>query len=144
MGSISDLLLDRHLKKQPLMDDSTKSNAIIGSKLAVPISNLVGSPIRAPFGMAAGTRPAESVRMAKRCDALKSRSLELLEVMRAQDAQTVLDTARMRSAAGREATKRIGKMVGKLTEQQTALHFKMERLLDEMMLEIGGGRDSNN
>jgi pyruvate/2-oxoglutarate dehydrogenase complex dihydrolipoamide dehydrogenase (E3) component len=30
-GSISDLLLDRHFKKQPLMDDSAKSNVIIGS-----------------------------------------------------------------------------------------------------------------
>ena len=126
------------------MDDSTKSNVIIGSKLAMAISNLVGSPIRAPFGVATGTRPAESVKMAKRCDALKSRSLKLLEVMKAQDSQIALDTSRMRSAAGREATKRIGKMVGKLTEQQAALHFKMERLLDEMMLEIRGGRDSNN
>lgn len=43
MGSISDLLFDRHFKKQPLMDESTKPNVIIGTKLAMAISNLVGS-----------------------------------------------------------------------------------------------------
>jgi len=124
------------------MDHNTKSNVIIGSKLAMAISNVVGSPFHTPSGTVTGRRRLEVVKIAKRCEALKCRSLKLLEVMKAQDSQITFDTSKMRNAAARKATKRVATVMGKMVEQQTSLHSKLETLLKQMLLQIPGGENS--
>lgn len=126
------------------MDYSTNSNVIIGSKLALAMSMVVGSPVRQPIGTPSSRRRGEFAKMDRRCEALKNRSLRLLEEMEDGNSRIAFDAASMRSPAARETIKRIGKVMGKMMEQQVSLHSQMEKLLDSMMLEIRSDRDSNS
>ena len=78
--------------------------------------------------------------MDRRCEELKIRSLKLLDGLKAENARIALDATSMRRSASREATKRIGKVVRKMMEQQASLHSTMEKLLDAMMQQIGGDK----
>lgn len=126
------------------MDQSTNSNVIIGSKLALAMSMAIGSPVRRSFGAASSRESAEFTKIYRRCEALKNRSLKLRDELKAEGIRIASDAARMRNSADREATKRIGKVMGKMMEQQISLHSKMEKFLDTMMLKIGGDNDSNS
>ncbi len=126
------------------MNHSTNSNVIIGSKLALAMSMAIGSPVPRSFGIASNRKSAELTKMYRRCEALKNRSLKLLDGIKAEHTRIAFDAARIRNSADREATKRIGKVMAKMMEQQIALHSKMENLLDAMMLQIGGDNDFNS
>ena len=63
---------------------------------------------------------------------------------KAEHDRIAIDAARMRNPTNREASKRLGKMIGKMMDQQISLHSKMEKLLDAMMLQIRIGKESNS
>lgn len=126
------------------MDYSTNSSVLIGSRLALAMSTVVGSSVRPPFVSASDRKRAEFVKMDRRCESLKNRSLKLLEGLKEEDTRIASAAASMRSAADREATKRIAKVMGLAVKQQISLHSKMEKLLDAMMQQIRGEKDSNS
>ncbi|MEY3895440.1 MAG: hypothetical protein RLZZ214_959 [Verrucomicrobiota bacterium] len=126
------------------MDHSTNSNVIIGSKLALAMSTVIGSPVRPRFATPSDRKRVEFAKMDRRCEALKIRSLKLLAGMKAEDIHIASEAACMRSSADREATKRIGRMLARMVDQQSAFHSKMEKLLDAMLLQIRSDKDSNS
>ena len=91
------------------MDHSTNSNVIIGSKLALAISTVIGSPVRLSFLTPSDRKRAEFAKMDRRCESLKNRSQKLLDGLKEEDARIAFAAASMRSAADREATQRIGR-----------------------------------
>jgi hypothetical protein len=125
------------------MNHSANSNVIIGSKLALAMSVAIGSPVRPSLAVVSNRKSAEFREMDRRCEELKIRSLKLLDGLKAENARIGLNAASMRRSASREATKRVGKVVGSMLEQQASLHFKMEKLLDAMMQQIGGNKPSS-
>ncbi len=126
------------------MDLSTNSNVIIGSQLALAMSMAIGSPVRRPIGTAANQRRTELTKLVKRCEVLKNRSLKLLEGMEEEETRIAFDAASMRSTAGREATKRTGRVIGKMMEQQTMLHARMAKLLDTMIQQLRWDKESHS
>ena len=140
MAYFLDPSLSAHSKNTQLMNHSTNSNVIIGSKLALAMSVAIGSPVRRPLGTVSNRKSVEFREMDRRCEELKIRSLKLLDGLKAEDARIALNATSMRRSASREATKRIGKVVRKMMEQQASLHSTMEKLLDAMMQQIGGDK----
>jgi hypothetical protein len=125
------------------MNHSTSSNVIIGSKLALAVSVAIGPPVRRSLATASKRKCVEHREMDRRCEELKSRSLKVLDELKAEDARIASNAASMRSSAHRGATKRLGKVIRKMMEQQVSLHSKMEKLLDAMMQQIGGDKSSS-
>lgn len=144
VGLVPPLSPGRHTNQSKLMDQFTNSNVIIGSRLALAMSMAIRSPVRRSFGIPSIGKSVELTKIYRRCEALKNRSLKLLDELKEEDGRIAFDAARMRNSADREATRRIGKVMGKVMKQQISLHSKMEKLLDAMMLQIGGDNDTNS
>jgi hypothetical protein len=126
------------------MDHSTNSNVVIGSKLALAMSVAIGSPVRRNLGTTSNRKSVEFRDTDRRCEELKNRSLKLLDGLKTENALIAIEAAKMRSAANRKATRRIGRAMKKMMEQQASMHFKMEKLLNSMLLQIGGNQHSNS
>jgi hypothetical protein len=126
------------------MAHSTSSNVIIGSKLALAMSVAVGSPVRRNLGTIYCLKSVEYKEMDRHCEELKNRSLKLLSGLRAEETLIASESANTRSSANRKAARRIGKVMKKMMQQQTSLHSRMEKLLDSMLLQIGGNQHSNS
>jgi hypothetical protein len=125
------------------MNHLTQSNVIIGSKLALAMSMVAGSPVHRPAGSLAPKKPVDHTKMSRRCEALKSKSRRLVEAMEDEDARIAFDAATMRSTVDRKAAKRIGKVMSKLVEQQISLHSQIEKLLSALLQEIRSENHSN-
>lgn len=135
--------LGRHSKISLLMNYYTDSNVITGSKLALAMSGVIRPSIRIPAATASERKRVELAKMHKRCEALKNRSLKLLDEMEVEDTRIAFGGASMSITTDREAIKSIAKDFVRIKEKQTTLHFKMEKLLDAMMLKIRSENGSN-
>jgi hypothetical protein len=124
------------------MNNTTHSNVIIGSRIALAMAAAAGSPVRSRFATPLERKRIAVARMARRCESIKKRSLQLLNEVKAQDAALSADCAGMKGNRMKDGTAIMATVVAKIVDQQIALHSRMENMLDEMMQLIEDGRES--
>jgi len=122
------------------MNHAYHTNLLIGSKLALAMAMAIGSPVQAQFANPSERKRLMAAKMAKRCESIRKRSLKLLEEMKAQDIEIGADAAGMNRAPSRQKTELMAAVLGKMMEQNVALHSRVEDILGEMMQIIQGGK----
>lgn len=124
------------------MNNTTHANVIIGSRIALAMAAAAGSPVRNRFVSPSERKRIAVARMARRCESIKKRSLQLLDEVKAQDAALSADCAGMKGNRMSDGSAIKATVVAKIVEQQIALHSRMENMLDEMMQLIEGSKES--
>jgi flagellar motility protein MotE (MotC chaperone) len=120
------------------MNNTTHSNVIIGSRIALAMAVAAGSPVRNRFADRSERKRIAVARMARRCASIKKRSRQLLDEVKAQDAALSADRAGLKGNQTKDGTDIMASVVAKMVDQQIALHSRMENMLDEMMQLIQG------
>lgn len=122
------------------MSNTTNSNLIIGTKLALAMSMVNGIPVRT-----VGTKPTakESMMSGERMerDQLTRRRYQRATAeTKAQVHQLITEVTRMNAAPAEMKAELIAAVVTKMVQQHAAMHLRMEKMHDEMVSLVQSGR----
>lgn len=113
------------------MNHPINTNVIIGSRIALAMAT--GSPVRSQFSSPAEKQRILAAKRSKRRESIKKRSRQLLEELKAHDAELAADSHRLKTAPSKEKPELVALVVDKLVEQRVTFHSRVESMLEEMM-----------
>jgi len=104
-----------------------------GLALAVVLTLAVWSPVRAETVAPATGSMMTAAAMTERHQAMQSQRAKMMAEMKAQDTEINAQIARVKNAPEKQKVDLLVALVARMIEQRTAMHARMDGMMDQMM-----------